>query len=309
MLKRSQSLLAYHLQAASNSFNLLCRKPLATTMTVMVIAIALALPTLFWVFTDNLSDLTSGWKRVGHISLFLKTAIPEPEQKLLLEKVQHTEGVAEAKLRSAADGLKELTQQEGMQDIMRYLPENPLPAVIEVVPDTSVDSPAKVDLLSRKLQTFQQVETIKLDVEWINRLHAILGVSGKVANAVMLLLALAVVFIIGNTLRLSIHSRQEEIQILKLIGATDPFILRPFLYSGVLYGMSGAILAVFLVNIFILSLGVAVNQLAVVYQMHYPLTCLSLRQILILVAFATILGLLGALLSVKRQLALIEPYN
>jgi cell division transport system permease protein len=278
-------------------------------MTVMVIAIALALPTLFWVFTDNLSDLTSGWKRVGHISLFLKPALSKSEQAALLDKVSHTEGVAEATIRSAEDGLKELTQQEGMQDIMRYLPENPLPAVIEVAPDVTIDSPAKVDLLSRKLQDLPQVATVKLDVEWINRLHAILGVSEKVANAVMLLLALAVVFIIGNTLRLSIHSRQEEIQILKLIGATDPFILRPFLYSGIWYGVAGAILSVFLVNIFILSLGVAVNQLAVAYQMHYPLTCLSLRQILILVSFATILGWLGALLSVKRQLTLIEPYN
>ncbi|HAT8178898.1 TPA: cell division protein FtsX [Legionella pneumophila] len=309
MLKRSQSLLAYHLQAATNSLNLFCRKPLATMMTVIVIAIALALPTLFWVFTDNLSELTNRWQRGGHISLFLKPSLSEAEQTLLLEKVRTTEGVGQANIKSAADGLSELTQQEGMQDIMRYLPENPLPAVIEVVPALVIDSPAKLDLLSRKLQTFPQVALAKLDMEWINRLHAILGFSGKAANALMALLALAVVFIIGNTLRLDIHNRQEEIKILKLIGATDPYIIRPFLYSGVWYGVAGALLAIFLVNIFILTLGVAVNQLANVYQMHYPLACLSLRQILLLVLFAIILGWLGALLSVKRQLASIEPYK
>ncbi|HAZ7572408.1 permease-like cell division protein FtsX [Legionella sp. PATHC032] len=309
MLKRSQSLLAYHLQAAANSLNLFCRKPLATMMTVIVIAIALALPTLFWVFTDNLSELTNRWQRGGHISLFLKPSLSEAEQTLLLEKVRTTEGVGQANIKSAADGLSELTQQEGMQDIMRYLPENPLPAVIEVVPALVIDSPAKLDLLSRKLQTFPQVALAKLDMEWINRLHAILGFSGKAANALMALLALAVVFIIGNTLRLDIHNRQEEIKILKLIGATDPYIIRPFLYSGVWYGVAGALLAIFLVNIFILTLGVAVNQLANVYQMHYPLACLSLRQILLLVLFAIILGWLGALLSVKRQLASVEPYK
>ncbi|HAT1597209.1 TPA: cell division protein FtsX [Legionella pneumophila] len=309
MLKRSQSLLAYHLQAAANSLNLFCRKPIATMMTVIVIAIALALPTLFWVFTDNLSELTNRWQRGGHISLFLKPSLSEAEQTLLLEKVRTTEGVGQANIKSAADGLSELTQQEGMQDIMRYLPENPLPAVIEVVPALIIDSPAKLDLLSRKLQTFPQVALAKLDMEWINRLHAILGFSGKAANALMALLALAVVFIIGNTLRLDIHNRQEEIKILKLIGATDPYIIRPFLYSGVWYGVAGALLAIFLVNIFILTLGVAVNQLANVYQMHYPLACLSLRQILLLVLFAIILGWLGALLSVKRQLASIEPYK
>jgi cell division transport system permease protein len=118
---------------------------------------------------------------------------------------------------------------------------------------------------------------------------------------------MAVIVIVGTTLRVAIHSRQEEIQVLKLIGAKDPFILRPFLYSGVWYGAIGAIFAIFLVNIFILSLGASVNQLAVAYQMHYPLTGLTIRQILLLVLFAIILGWVGARLSVKRQLASIEP--
>ena len=309
MLKTTQALLTYHLQAAVQSLNLLCRKPLANLMTVIVIGIALALPALFWVFNDNLNKLTGGWQRGGHISLYLKSPLTEAEQTAVLEKVQNTEGVGQASLKSAADGLAELTQQEGMHDIMRYLPENPLPAVIDVIPALTIDSPAKLDLLDRQLEALPQVAQAKLDMEWINRLQAISGFVAEIGNALMALLALAVVLIIGNTLRLAIQNRQEEIQILKLIGAADPFILRPFLYSGIWYGLAGAILAVLLVNIFILSLGVAVNQLAFAYQMHYPLTGLSMRQILLLVLFAIILGWLGARLSVKRQLASIEPYN
>ncbi len=278
-------------------------------MTLIVIAITLALPALFWVLTDNVSKLTIGWQRGGHISLYLKLPISSADQELLLKSVRSTSGVGQAFLKSSADGLAELTKQEGMQDIMRYLPENPLPAVVEVVPALGIDSPAKLDLLSRELQALPQVEQVKVDMDWINRLHAILGFAGNAAKALMALLALAVVLIVGNTLRLAIQNRLEEIQILKLIGATDPFILRPFLYSGVWYGLAGAVLAVLLVNIFILSLGAAVNQMAVVYQMHYPLTGLSIRQILLLVLFAIILGWLGARLSVKRQLASIEPYN
>jgi len=196
-----------------------------------------------------------------------------------------------------------------MHDIMRYLPENPLPAVIEILPALTVDSPAKFDLLARDLRALPEIDQAKLDMEWISRLHAFLGFAKKAANALMALLALAVVLIIGNTLRLAIHDRHEEIQILKLVGASDTFILRPFLYSGIWYGLAGAVLAVFLVNIFIFSMGIAVNQLAVVYQMHYPLSGMSIRQILLLVFFAIILGWLGARLSVKRQLASIEPYN
>ena len=307
MLKRSQSFLAYHIQAATQSFNLLCRKPLATMMTAVVIAIALALPALFWVVTDNVGKLTSGWQQGGHISLYLQSGLTEASQQQVLSQVRAIDGVGEASLKSAADGLSELTQQEGMQDIMHYLPENPLPAVIDVVPSLVVDSPAKLDLLSRQLQTVGHIDHVKLDMEWIRRLHALLGFVAKFADALLILLAMAVVLIIGTTLRLAIHSRHEEIQVLKLIGAKDHFILRPFLYTGILYGAVGAILAVFLVNIFILSLGAAVNQLAIAYQMHYPITGLSIRQILLLVLFAIILGWLGARLSVKRQLASIEP--
>ncbi|WP_392538749.1 permease-like cell division protein FtsX [Legionella sp. 227] len=307
MLKQAQAILSYHLQAAVQSLNLLCRKPLATMMTSIVIAIALALPALFWVFSDNVAKLTASWQRGGHISLYLKPGLSEAEQQLVLQKARETDGVAHVSLKSSTDGLSELTQQEGMQDIMRYLPENPLPALIDVVPALIIDSPAKLDLLARQLQNLSQVDNAKVDMEWISRLHAVLGFAAKFADALLALLAMAVIMIVGTTLRLALHSRQEEIQVLKLIGAKDPFILRPFLYSGVWYGALGAVFAIFMVNIFIFSLGSAVNQLAVAYQMHYPLTGLSMRQILLLVLFAIILGWMGARLSVKRQLASIEP--
>lgn len=307
MLKRAQAILSYHLQAAIQSLNSLCRKPLATMMTSIVIAIALALPALFWVFSDNVAKLTANWQRGGHISLYLKPGLSEAEQQLVLQKVRATDGVAQVSLKSSTEGLSELTQQEGMQDIMRYLPENPLPALIDVVPALIIDSPAKLDMLARQLQSVSHVENAKVDMEWISRLHALLGFAAKFADALLALLAMAVIMIVGTTLRLALHSRQEEIQVLKLIGAKDPFILRPFLYSGVWYGALGAVFAIFMVNIFIFSLGAAVNQLAVAYQMHYPLAGLSMRQILLLVLFAIILGWMGARLSVKRQLASIEP--
>lgn len=210
MLKGMRSRLAYHLQAAIQSLNSLCRKPLATIMIAGVIAIALALPTLFWVFSDNLSQLTSSWKRGGHISLYLDVNATEAEQQLVLEKVRATQGVGQASLKSPAEGLTELSHQEGMQDIMQYLPENPLPAVINVVPALFINSPAKLDLLSRQLQNIKQIDSAKVDMEWISRLHALLGFATKCAHALLALLALAVVVIVGTTLRLAIHSRQED---------------------------------------------------------------------------------------------------
>lgn len=307
MLKSIKGHAAYHFQAAINSLNFLCTRPLSSMTTVLVIAIALTLPALFWVCTDNLGKLTIDWKSGGHISLYLKSQLTADEEKELLTKISAVQQVAKATLKTKAQGLLELQQQEGMQDIMLYLPENPLPAVIDVVPESSVNNPVKMKAFFEHLKTFSEIEEAKLDLEWITRLHAVLGFVDSVANAVMILLASAVVLIVGNTLRLAIHNRREEIQVLKLIGATDAFILRPFLYSGVWYGLAGAVFAVLFVNIFMLTVAMSVEKLVSVYHMHYPLLGLSVKQAYLIVFAAIILGWLGARLSVKRQLAMIEP--
>ncbi|MFC3908988.1 permease-like cell division protein FtsX [Legionella dresdenensis] len=305
MLDALQALAAYHVQAATNSFNFLCRRPLATMMTVIVIAIALTLPVLFWVFSDNVEHLTADWQRSGHISLYLKQSTGE--DAVLLGQIRAVDGVGQATMKTPAEGLAELQQQEGMNDIVKYLPENPLPAVVSITPALTIDNPLKLQQLYDRLRALPQVEQAKLDMEWITRLDAILGFVSKIANALMALLASAVVLIIGNTLRLAIQNRHEEIQVLKLIGATDAFILRPFLYSGIWYGLAGAIFAILFTNIIMLSIAVAIEELASVYHMRYPLLGLSVKQAYMIVLAAIALGWLGARLSVKRQLAAIEP--
>ncbi len=307
MLTKLRRLVAHHLQAALTSFKTLCGKPLATLMTVLVIAITLVLPALFGVMSDNMHQLITKWQNGGHISLYLKAPLSSADELAVLSRVQKTSGVDRAILTSSAEGLAELQKQEGMQDIMRYLPENPLPAVIDVTPETDLNTPEKIEQLYSQLKSYPQVEQAKLDMQWIKRLQAILGFIDTLAHGLILLLALVVILVIGNTLRLAIHNRHEEIQVLKLIGAKDSFIIRPFLYAGIWYGLVGALFAVLLVNIFMLSLTLVVNQLAAAYDMHYSLAGLSIRQIGLLVVSASILGWLGALLSVKKQLANIEP--
>lgn len=307
MLDALRTRAACHAQAAFDSFNFLCRRPLATMMTVIVIAVALTLPTLFWVGTDNLRHMTIDWQQGGHISLYLKGPMTPDAENALLTQIRGMEGVGKVVLKSQAEGLAELQRQEGMQDIMLYLPENPLPAVIDIMPALTVTDPLKLKQLFERLKALGPIEQARLDTEWITRLHAIAGLVANIARAVMVLLASAVVLIVGNTLRLAIHNRREEIQVLKLIGASDAFILRPFLYSGIWYGLAGAVFAVLFVNIFMLSVAIAVDELALVYHMHYPLLGLSVQQAYLIVLAAIGLGWLGARLSVKRQLALIEP--
>ena len=148
-----------------------------------------------------------------------------------------------------------------------------------------------------------------MDVEWLRRLHAILGFFGKTADALMILLGLAVVLIVGNTLRLAIQNSVEEIRVLKLVGAHDAFVIRPFLYTGLWYGLIGGVLVVLFVNIFLLSMAVMVQEIASLYQMRTPLQGLSIAQAYGVVLISIFLSWIGAYLAVKRQIAFIEPDN
>lgn len=307
MLNNGRTLLTQHLQAALTSFNSLWHQPLATLMTVLVIAITLTLPALFLVMTDNMKQLTKSWPQGSHLSLYLKPGLTSTEEAAVLAHVRSEADVAGATLKTADEGLAEVQQQEGMQDIMHYLSENPLPAVIDVIPATGLDSSPTFERVFKKFKAYPEVDEAKIDMQWVSRLQAILSFTSALAYGLIILLAMAVVLIIGNTLRLAIHSRHEEIQVLKLIGAKNSFIIRPFLYSGIWYGLAGAIFAIVVVNIFLLSLTLAANQLATVYQVHNFLTGLSIPQMFLLLCSTVTLGWLAAWLSVRRQLFVIEP--
>ena len=309
MLKTLRAYVGYHFQANQSSFYFFKKKPLSTVMTIMVIAITLALPALFWIFIDNINQLTSPWVQARQITLYLKQPLTQEQQKLVFERISSMHEVGEATLKTPTEGMSILQAQEGMQDIMNSLNENPLPAVIEVYPALHINTPEQLQQLRYELLQDGQVEQAKLDMQWIHRLKTILHFASTVVFGVMLLLALAVILIIGNTLRLAIYNRQDEIRILKLVGASDPFIMRPFLYSGVWYGLAGAMVALLLIRVFIAFISRAANQVAATYQMDYPLSTLSWRQVFIMLILAAILGWLAARLSVKRHLTYIEPYS
>jgi cell division transport system permease protein len=307
MLEAIKAWMTYHVHAGLISLKGLCRQPLATGMTVLVIAVSLVLPALFWMLADNMSRVAENWQHSGHISIYLKLPLSTTDETAMLERVRETAGVGDATLSSAADGLAELQQQEGMQDVMRYLPDNPLPAVIEVVPALEVNTPEKMEALYSILKSYPNVDDIKLDMQWVNRLHAILNFVNQLAQGLLLLLGTAVILIIGNTMRFTIQKKNEEIKVLKLIGAKDAYIIRPFLYTGVWYGLAGALFAVFIIHLLMMMLSMVVTPLAAAYQMHFALEGLSLRQMALMIFSAIVLGWFGASLSVRRQLAIIEP--
>lgn len=299
MLKILQSYVSFHLQAATNSFYTLYRSPMISSVTILVIAMVLTLPVLFGVFSKNMEVLSQGWKRNQPVSLYLKTSLTAKEEAEVVKKVSAVDGVAEVSYKNKKEGLAELLQEEGMQDMMHSLTENPLPSVIDVLPALSFNTPEKMADFLKRLKDLPQIELAQVNMEWVNRLYAILGFGNKIAHILSLFLIAMVVFIVGNTLRFAIYYRNEEIQILKLIGASEAFIRRPFLYLGVWYGLFAAIFAVLFVNIFMVMFSWVFQDLLTQYYENAWLG-LTVIQAYGIVFAAAFLGWLGARFTLMR---------
>lgn len=310
MLSYFKHKLPYHRKAMQYSLTALMRKPFATLATVLVVAITLSLPALFWIIISNMERLTTNWQQGDHISLYLQSSLPEADMHALLSKIEKMAGVEQAILKSAAEGLAELQTQEGMTNLLLYLPENPIPPMIDVTPSKTLTNPEAVQQLFLHLQSLTGVDQAKLDVEWVKRLHSLFLFITTLTQGLIMLLCLAVILIIGNTLRLAMQNNLDEIHVLKYIGAPDSYIIRPFLYAGIWYGLAGALVALILVSGMLLGLNYyGVKQLVAAFQLQFVVKGLSFGQILGLLFLASFLGWLGARITVKRQLTFLDPYT
>jgi cell division transport system permease protein len=299
--------MARHIQVALNSLGRLYRAPSSSLMTTAVIAIALALPTGLYLLTGNLQRLSTQWDGNTNLSLFLHRSVSLQQAGALQKKLAQMPEIDSLQLITPEQALEEFRALSGFGDALDVLDENPLPAVIAVKPDKAYSDVDAAAALLEKLRALPEVELAQLDLQWVRRFSAIVDIVRRSIWVMAALLGLAVLLIIGNTIRLEIQGRREEIEITKLIGATNGFIRRPFLYSGLWYGLAGAILASVLVEIAFLQLYNPVSQLAGLYQSGFSLNTLSFTDSLGLFAAGAVLGLLGAWLAVGRHLAAIEP--
>lgn len=298
MLSRMSLRLTHHRQAALNSLNELAASPLSSLFTMTVIALALTLPTLLWVVSHNLSGLKVDWRNGGHMAVYLKSGVTEEEARAVRDTLASLPGVGDATLKLPAEGLAELAAEGGMGEVLQYLPDNPLPAVIDVTPSLSVTSEAAEDALLDRLRTSALVEEVQEDRAFVTRLHALMNLLNAFDRGLMLLLAGAVVLIIGNTMRLLMHARMEVIRVLKLVGAPDSYIARPFLYSGIWLGTGGALLALFFAESLLWSLRSAVNGVAEAYATQFSVQGVSFMQTVLTLLLAALLGWMGAKLAV-----------
>ena len=294
-----------HAQVLVSSLGRLHRGSASSLMTTAVVAIALALPSGLLVLLENLERLSTGWDGGTSISLFAKATVGEVQADRLAQELTGWPGIAAVHVIHRDQALREFRELSGFGEALDTLEENPLPNVLVVKPAAAEDQ--DIGTLFDELRRLPEVELAQLDLQWVQRFEALMDTGRRGILVVGALLALAVLLIVGNTIRLEIQNRRDEIEVSKLIGGTDAFIRRPFLYMGLWYGLLGAILAWMLVGLGFLLLDGPARQLAGLYDSGFLLSSLSWQGIALLLSTGVALGLAGSWLAVGRHLDQIEP--
>ena len=296
--------LTLHVENLTGAVARVVDRPLGSLMTVLVIAIALVVPAGLRVMVDNARALSGTWEGAADFTVYLEMAVDDPAAEALTQQVAQRIDVERAELLSRSDALAEFRAYSGFGGALDLLDENPLPHALIVRP---AGTGADLDRLVEELDALEETALVQLDTEWLERLRAILDLARRVVDVTTVLLGLAVIVVIGNTIRLEIGNRREEIEIIKLVGGSDGYIRRPFLYLGLCYGLGAGVLAALII---ILGLGLVASParaLMELYGSDYRLAGLSLSDTAWLLGVGGFLGWAGAGIAVARHLREIEP--
>lgn len=302
-----QAWISHHQFSCSDSLQRLLAAPWQSVMTWMVIAIALVLPSALYLGLDNVQRLGQGWQNKAQISVYIRhqakpLAIEQLQQRL--ERLPEVSGVS---LITPEKAKQEFQQYSGLGDVLKSLETNPLPSVLTVDAAVGHHTPDQLSALQNKLQAEPLVDLVQLDIAWLRRLHQMMNLAQHIVVALAALLAVGVLLIIGNTIRLAIENRRSEIIVLKMVGGTDGFVRRPFLYTGIWYGFGGGAFAALLLFFAGVWLSAPVESLILLYGSEHSLTWLGLNNLLLLLVSSAVIGWLGAWLAVSRHLKDIEP--
>lgn len=303
---RWQSYLAHHRFSAIDSLQRLLSVPVQSVMTWLMIAVALALPATLYSSLNNIQSLGHQWDGAPQISVFLNPRAKSKAIEQFREQLEARAEVEQVIYVSSEQALREFEVESGMGNALRTLDTNPLPPTLLVVPKVGLE-PATLAQLGEQLREPAIVDDVVYDRAWIERLHQLLALGEHVVLVLGGLLALGVLLVIGNTIRLSIESRRDEIVIIKLVGGTDAYVRRPFLYTGFWYGLGGGVIALLLLTVLLLLLAGPVSSLADSYQSEFNLQGLGFVGGLVLIGLGAMVGWLGAWLAVGRHLHAIEP--
>ncbi len=304
---RLYSYLQHHGGNCAEALRRLARAPVQSLMTAMVIAIALALPAALYVLVLNLQQLGGSVQASSQVTIFLRSDAQVQAIEPLLTRLRGMPGAQAVTYLSPEEALREFQELSGFGDALTLLDENPLPPVILITPGESLRADfTEAERWIQGIAADPLVDDIQLDMKWLQRLHSVLDIGRRLAFALGVVLSLGVLLVVGNTIRLAIESRRDEIVVVKLVGGTNAYVRRPFLYTGLWYGASGGILAWLLVAGGLWWLAEPIARLAALYQSQFALQGLGVSGFAALPALGAVLGLVGAWLAVSRHAAHID---
>jgi cell division transport system permease protein len=302
-----QTWLARHAQTLVGSLGRIAQHPFATLMTMAVIAVALALPLFLNVLLQNTRTASANWNQAFDLSIYLDKKAGSERTQDLARQLRARGDVAAVRVITAEQAFADFRDASGFGKALDALTDNPLPNTLVVTPTLAASTPAGTAVLKTSIAAMADVETVQLDTEWVQRLNAMLDVLTRVVWLTGGLLGLSVVIIVGNTIRLDILNRRAEIEVMKLVGATDGFARRPFLYSGVWYGLGGGLGAVLVVAAAVAILATPIEHLAGLYGSEFRLRGLGIDSGLSILGLAIGLGWLGSWLAATRHIRAVEP--
>lgn len=303
MLKKLSLWFDFQRDAWQSGMRILRKNWLATGMTIFTIVLLLSFAAILAMLSNVLHGAEFDLHNDKQITLYLKVPTTADEEQSLLTKVAATDGVLRAELRSSSAALVIMQEELGFKDILTYLPENPLPAAIDVTPTPSLlNSSAQLKNLFNTLKSYENVESAKLDIESIQRFMLFLNVIANIFKVLIILLVLALILVIANALRLIITDRLEEINVLKFVGASNNFIRRPYMYIGIFYGIVASAFTIAVVNFSFASLRAQINNLLSIYSISYATNGMSVTASLSLLIIAVLIGWFGAWVASRKYL-------
>lgn len=306
--QRNFSLRAYishHKHAWRHGFRQLTKNPLASLLTIAVISITLVLPTGLLLVLNNMQNATANLHSGTNISVYMNANATREQTTYVRNAISKVNNITEVQYISPEQGLAQFNKQSGLGNVVQTLGNNPLPGVFNITPHNQ--STTALNLLNSELSALPNIAAVKVDMQWVKRLNAILALLQNFTYGLAILLAIAVLLIIGNTIRMNIQNYQQEIEVMKLVGASKRFIRRPFLVSGLLYGLCAAIFSALILDFFMLWLQSPLNHLMVLYNTQFSLSGLNFPQTLRLICAGLVLGFLGSWLVVGKYITQIQP--
>lgn len=307
LLEKSQTYLMLHAQALFSSLGRMSRNSFTSAMTIVVMAIAISLASGFYLLVVNMQQLTGEIETSNQISLFLKPAVSDNSGKKLADRIKKNSAIEQVTVITKQQGLEQFKEYSGFGDALNVLESNPLPTVIQVLPKNTLSDLNAIESLMLEFNQLPQVDFAQLDMQWIQRMQSMMAIMQRAVFILTLLLGFAVIVITGNTIRLELQNRKDEVLVAKLVGATHSFIQRPFLYTGFWLGFIAGLVAWILVSIIMLIIQGPVERLSNLYDGAFDLSYLSFVDIISLLGLSSVLGVIGAWIVLYSQLQQIKP--